>query len=339
MCITACRRVQFWERQSLGQHEPLPHTHCSAAPSQLWLWLSVLSVVSDSPSRQPHGKLSISSLAASLAKWCTLPFNSINKSRYKYTKHLDQAISLCFFQPHTLNSNTMSEATATDIPPAAETTTATPAAAESGPSKTTPAEQTTATTAQDTQQGGDAGTAAAPAAEPPKQQQPEITFKVLLSPSALTCSLCRPPRPFLSERRLSLCLDPPHPTQRNNAGAVWQAEPGAQAAGNIHHSRPQGRGGSGPVACLFARLHTSCNPAAGSSQLAKHQDAHANHPLLLCPSQVEKVLSIAPSMQKLMFKGLLKNDTDTLEKVRFVVGGGESHRLHIESPRTAGVGA
>jgi len=31
--------------------------------------------------------------------------------------------------------------------------------------------------------------------------------------------------------------------------------------------------------------------------------------------QVEKVLSIPPSMQKLMYKGLLKNDTDTLEKV------------------------
>jgi hypothetical protein len=31
---------------------------------------------------------------------------------------------------------------------------------------------------------------------------------------------------------------------------------------------------------------------------------------------VEKALSIAPSMQKLMYKGLLKNDTDTLEKVR-----------------------
>jgi hypothetical protein len=31
--------------------------------------------------------------------------------------------------------------------------------------------------------------------------------------------------------------------------------------------------------------------------------------------QVEKALAIPPSMQKLMYKGLLKNDTDTLEKV------------------------
>eukprot|EP00879_Flechtneria_rotunda_P006871 GHRR01007216.1.p1 GENE.GHRR01007216.1~~GHRR01007216.1.p1 ORF type:complete len:295 (+),score=86.84 GHRR01007216.1:1136-2020(+) len=32
-------------------------------------------------------------------------------------------------------------------------------------------------------------------------------------------------------------------------------------------------------------------------------------------AEVEKTLSIPPSMQKLMYKGLLKNDTDTLEKV------------------------
>jgi hypothetical protein len=41
-------------------------------------------------------------------------------------------------------------------------------------------------------------------------------------------------------------------------------------------------------------------------------------PCVLCllpVLQVEKALSIPPSMQKLMYKGLLKNDTDTLEKV------------------------
>eukprot|EP00878_Enallax_costatus_P020509 GHUV01021685.1.p1 GENE.GHUV01021685.1~~GHUV01021685.1.p1 ORF type:complete len:136 (+),score=58.03 GHUV01021685.1:194-601(+) len=32
-------------------------------------------------------------------------------------------------------------------------------------------------------------------------------------------------------------------------------------------------------------------------------------------AEIEKTLSIPPSMQKLMYKGLLKNDTDTLEKV------------------------
>jgi hypothetical protein len=41
-------------------------------------------------------------------------------------------------------------------------------------------------------------------------------------------------------------------------------------------------------------------------------------PLCCCAGavlQVEKALAIPPSMQKLMYKGLLKNDTDTLEKV------------------------
>lgn len=37
--------------------------------------------------------------------------------------------------------------------------------------------------------------------------------------------------------------------------------------------------------------------------------------------QVEKALAIPPSMQKLMYKGLLKNDTDTLEKVCQAWGG------------------
>lgn len=45
--------------------------------------------------------------------------------------------------------------------------------------------------------------------------------------------------------------------------------------------------------------------------------AHSCPPCFFsCPLQVEKALAIPPSMQKLMYKGLLKNDTDTLEKVR-----------------------
>eukprot|EP00879_Flechtneria_rotunda_P008399 GHRR01008798.1.p1 GENE.GHRR01008798.1~~GHRR01008798.1.p1 ORF type:complete len:200 (+),score=54.10 GHRR01008798.1:262-861(+) len=43
-------------------------------------------------------------------------------------------------------------------------------------------------------------------------------------------------------------------------------------------------------------------------------------------AEVEKTLSIPPSMQKLMYKGLLKNDTDTLEKV-IIVGPSTSMQV------------
>jgi hypothetical protein len=57
------------------------------------------------------------------------------------------------------------------------------------------------------------------------------------------------------------------------------------------------------------------NPSLSLGSSACHVRSCLNTHCLMHWLQVEKALSIAPSMQKLMYKGLLKNDTDTLEKV------------------------
>lgn len=63
----------------------------------------------------------------------------------------------------------------------------------------------------------------------------------------------------------------------------------------------------------------------------------------MCVLQVEKALAIPPSMQKLMYKGLLKNDTDTLEKVRYGagrrVGSVHLHAISLAVGAVAGAGA
>jgi hypothetical protein len=132
----------------------------------------------------------------------------------------------------------------------------------------------------------------------------------------------------VTPRALVLLRPPP-------AGAVWQAEPGAEAASHIHHRRAQGGRASWAAVCCVSVARASANVLAGCTVAQRgvphvcncccrhtpHSKRlpHHTHPM----SQVEKALSIPPAMQKLMFKGLLKNDTDTLGKVR---GGRRVHR-------------
>lgn len=52
--------------------------------------------------------------------------------------------------------------------------------------------------------------------------------------------------------------------------------------------------------------------------VVRHTRSHPTRVLRSCVArhtQVERALAIPPARQKLMFRGLLKNDTDTLEQV------------------------
>lgn len=61
-------------------------------------------------------------------------------------------------------------------------------------------------------------------------------------------------------------------------------------------------------------------------------------------AEIEKTLNIPPNMQKLMYKGLLKNDTDTLEKVGIKNGakvmliGSSQADIAVAKPQSAAVG-